>query len=94
MDHQQCCQTTAQCTPVAKITPPHNDQQPRPLVAAGTAPPDEDQQSTVAAATGETFQDEQLTLLGEIVTMIYQTTTQDAHRNYMVQRNLAQAMNE
>jgi len=40
------------------------------------------------------LQDEQLTLLGEIVTMIHQTTTRDAHRNHIVHRTLAQWMNE
>jgi len=40
------------------------------------------------------LQDEQLALLGEIVTMIHQTTTRDARRNHVVHRTLAQRMNE
>jgi len=40
------------------------------------------------------LQDEQLTLLGEIVTMIHQTTTWNARRNHVVQRTLALRMNE
>jgi len=40
------------------------------------------------------LQDEQLALLGEIVTMIHQTTTRYAHRNHVVHRTLAQWMNE
>ena len=36
----------------------------------------------------------QLALLGEIVTMIHQTTTRDVRRNHVVHRTLAQWMNE
>jgi len=81
-DHHQRCQTTAQRTPLADITPPQEDQE-----AAGPG------EGTPDPATA-TLQDEQLGLHGEIVTMIHQVTTQDAHRNHVVQRNLAQAMNE
>ena len=49
----------------------------------------------IAAATLTTaLQDEQLTLLGEIVTMIHQTTTRDACRNHIVHRKLAQQIYE
>jgi len=41
-----------------------------------------------------TLQDEQLTLLGEIITMIHQTTTGDGCRKHVVHRTLAQWMNE
>ena len=47
-----------------------------------------------AAAASTTPQDEQLPLLGEIVTMIHQTTTWDARHNHVVHRKLAQRMNE
>jgi len=81
-DHHQRCQTTAQRTPGPDITPPQEDQE-----AAGPA-------EGIPGPATTTLQDEQLGLLGEIVTMIHQTTTQDARRNHVVQRNLAQAMNE
>jgi len=40
------------------------------------------------------LQDEQLTLLGEIVTAIHQTTTRDARCNHVVYRTLTLRMNE
>ena len=40
------------------------------------------------------LQDEQLAFLGEIVTMIHQTTTRDTRRNHVVHQTLAQRMNE
>jgi len=40
------------------------------------------------------LQDEELTLLGEIVTMIHQTTTRDACSNHVIHWTLAQWMNE
>jgi len=45
-------------------------------------------------AASTTPQDEQLALVGEIVTMIHQTTTRDARRNHVVHQTRAQLMNE
>jgi len=61
---------------------------------ADITPPQEDQENIKPTAATAALQDEQLALLGEIVTMIHQTTTQDAHRNHVVHRTLAQRMNE
>jgi len=86
-DHHQHCQTTAQRTPVADIMPaPEEQELPGPI--------EENQEPHAAAAASTTPQDEQLALLGEIVTMIHQTTTRDAGRNHVVHRTLAQRMNE
>jgi len=63
----------AQRTPLANITPLQEDQE---AVCPGEGTPD--------PATA-TLQDEQLGLLSEIVTMIHQTTTQDARHNHVVQ---------
>jgi len=57
-------------------------------------PPQEDQENINPVATSAALQDKQLALLGEIVTMIHQTITQDACRNHVVHRTLAQLMNE
>ena len=57
-------------------------------------PPQEDQENINPAATTAALEDEQLALLGEIVTMIHQTTTQNALRNYVVHRTLAQRRNK
>jgi len=57
-------------------------------------PTQEDQENIIPAAVTAALQDEQLALLGEIVTMIHQTTTRDALRNHVVHRTLAQRMNE
>jgi len=80
-DHHQRCHTTAQRIPLADITPPQEDQE-----AAGPV------EGTPDPAT--TLQDEQLGLLGKIVTMIHQTTTRDAQCNHVVHRTLAERMNE
>jgi len=61
---------------------------------ADITPPQEDQENINPAATTAALQDEQLALLREIVTMIHQTTTQDARRNHVVHRTLTQRMNE
>jgi len=61
---------------------------------ADITPPQEDQENINPAAVTAALQDEQLTHLGEIVTMIHQTTTRDARRNHVVHRTLAQRMNE
>jgi len=81
-NHHLCCSAAAPRAPLADIT--QEDQE--------NAPPTED--PAAAATVAAALQDEQLTLLGEIVTMIYQTTTQDARRNHVVHRTLAQRMNE
>jgi len=61
---------------------------------ADIMPPQEDQENINPTAATAALQDEQLALLGEIVTMIHQTTTRDARRNHIVHRTLAQRMNE
>jgi len=86
-DHHQRCQTMAQQTPVADTMPaPEEQELPGPI--------EENQEPHTAAAASTTPQDEQLALLGEIVTKIHQTTTRDAHRNHVVHRTLAQRMNK
>jgi len=57
-------------------------------------PPQEDQENINPPAVTAALQDEQLALLGEIVTMIHQTTTRDTCRNHVVNLTLAQRMNE
>jgi len=61
---------------------------------ADITPPQEYQENINPEATTAALQDEQLALLGEIVTMIHQTTTRDTHRNHVVHRTHAQRMNE
>jgi len=57
---------------------------------ADITPPQEDQENINPTAATAAVQDEQLTLLGEIVTMIHQKTTPDAYRNHVVHRTLTQ----
>jgi len=85
-NHHLRCSAAAPCGPLADITPLQEDQKATPTEPAADP----------AAATTRTaaLQDEQLTLRGDIITMIHQTTTRDAHRNHVVQRTLAQRMNE
>jgi len=86
-DHHQRCQTMAQCTPLTDITPALEEQElPGPI--------EEDQENLAAAAVSTTPQEEQLALLGEIITMIHQTTTPDTRCKHVVHRTLAQHMNE
>jgi len=61
---------------------------------ADIMPPQEDQENINPTAATAALQGKQLALLGEIVTMIHQTTTRDTHRNHVVHRTLAQQMNE
>jgi len=61
---------------------------------ADITPPQDDQENINPQAATAALQDEQLALRREIVTMIHQTTTRDAHRNHVVHRSLAQRMNE
>ena len=61
---------------------------------ADIMPPQEDRENINPTAATAALQDEQLPLLGEIVTMIHQTTTRDACRNHVVHRTLAQRKNE
>ena len=56
-------------------------------------PPQEDQENIKPPAATTALQEEQLALLGEIVTMIHQTTTQNVCRNHVVHRMLTQRMN-
>jgi len=57
-------------------------------------PPQKDQENINSTAATAALQDEQLALLGEIITMINQTTTRDARHNHVVHWTLAQRMNE
>jgi len=61
---------------------------------ADIMPPEDDQENINPAAATAALQDEQLALLGEIVTMIHQTITQDTRQNHVVHRTLAQWMNK
>ena len=84
-NHHLRCSAAAPRNPLADITPPQEDQEAAP--AGHTPIPVTD---PIAAATMTTaLQDEQLTLLGEIVTMIHQTTTWDTLRNHIIHRTLA-----
>jgi len=81
-NHHLRCSVAPPREPLADLTPPQEDQE--------EIPTNPDKAATMAA----TIQDKRLTLLGEIVTMIHQMTTQDACRNHVVHRTLAQRMNE
>ena len=81
-NHHLRCSATAPREPPADIPPPQEDHE--------ETPDNLNEAATMAAA----IQEERLTLLGEIVTTIHQTTTQDARRNHAVHRALAQRMNE
>ena len=70
---------------MANFTSPQEDQEAAPV---GHAPDPTTDPITTATKT-TTLQDEQLTLLGEIVSMIHQTTTRDARRNHIVHWMLA-----
>jgi len=61
---------------------------------ADITPPQQDQENINPPVATVALQDEQLALLGEIVTMIHQTTTRDTCRNHVIHRTLAQQMNE
>ena len=89
-NHHLHCSAAAPCAPLADVTPPQEDQE---ATQAGYTPDPATNPIAVATMTAAR-QDELLTLLGEIVTMIHQTTTRDARRNHIVHRMLAQWMNE
>jgi hypothetical protein len=60
-------------------------------------PPQQDQEAATiehAPEPSAMLQDEQLALLTEVVTLIHQTTTQDALRHHVAQRTLEQRMDE
>jgi len=79
-NHHLRCSAAAPQNPLADVTPPQEDQEAAPTGHAANPASD-----PIAAATmTAVLQDEQLTLLGEIVTMIHQTTTWDARRNHVV----------
>jgi len=85
-NHHLRCSAAVLRTHLADITPLQEDQE---------AAPTESTANPIAAATmTAALQDEQLTLLGKIVTMIHQTTRRDARRNHVVHHTLAQRMNE
>jgi len=74
--------------PLADITTLQEDQE-------NIAPPEEVAADDAArAATPAALRDEQISLLHDIVTMLYHTTTRDARHNHVVHRTLAQRMNE
>jgi len=59
--------------------------------------PQQDREAALIEHTPEPFamlEDEQLALLTEVVTMIHQTTTQDARCHHVAQRTLEQRMDE
>jgi len=89
-NHHLRCSAAAPRNPLANVTSPQEDQE---AAQAGHAPDPAIDPFTAATMTAA-LQDEQLTLLGEIITMIHQTTTWDARRNHVVQWTLAQRMNE
>jgi len=89
-NHHLRCSAAAPRNPLADITPPQEDQEATPV---GHAPESATDPIAVATMTAA-LQDEQLTLLGEIVTMIHQTTTWDARRNHVVHRTLTLRMNQ
>jgi len=89
-NHHLRCSAAAQQNPLADVTPPQKEQE---AARVGHAP-DPDTDPITAATMTAALQDEQLTLLGEIVTMIHQTTTRNACPNHVVHWTLAQRMNE
>jgi len=86
MENHLRCSAAAPRAPLADITPLHEDQQ--------AAPTESNAEPITTTTMTAALQNKQLTLLGEIVTMIHQTTTQDARRNHVVHHTLAQHMNE
>jgi len=84
-NHHLRCSATAPRNTLADVTPPQEDQEAAP---AGHAPGPATNPIAVATMT-TVLQDEQLTLLGEIVAMIHQTTTRDTRRNHIVHQTLA-----
>jgi len=84
-NHHLRCSAAAPWNPMANFTSPQEDQEAAPV---GHAPDPTTDPITTATKT-TTLQDEQLTLLGEIVSMIHQTTTRDARRNHIVHWMLA-----
>ena len=69
-NHHLRCSTTVPRNPLADVTPPQEDQEATP---AGYTPDPPTEPIAVATMTAA-LQDEQLTLLGEIVTVIHKTT--------------------
>jgi len=89
-NHHLRCSAAAPWNPLPDIMSPQEDQEAAP---AGYTP--DPATNPIAAATmTATLQDEQLTLLGEIVTLIHQTTTLDARRNHVIHWMFTQQMNE
>jgi len=87
-NHHLRCSASAPRNRLADITSPQEDQE-------NIAPPREVAANDKAcAATPAALRDEQISLLHNIVTMLHHTTTRDARRNHIVQRTLAQQMNE
>jgi len=89
-NHHLHCSAAAPQNPLAEVTPPQEDQEAAP---AGHTPDSATDYIAVATMTAA-LQDEQLTLLGEIVTMIHQTTTRNARCNHVVHQTHARRMNE
>jgi len=81
-NHHLRCSATPPHKPLADLTPPQDDQE--------EIPTNPDKAATMATA----IQEERLTLLGKIVTMIHQTTTQDARHNHVVHQMVAQRINK
>jgi len=87
-NHHLRCSAAALRNPLADVTPPQEDQE---AGLVGHAPDPATDPIAVATMTAA-LQDEQLTLLGEIITMIHQTTTREACRNHVVHQTLVQQM--
>jgi len=83
--HHQRCQTTAQRALLADITPPLQENT-EPTGESENPGPD------VAVPARATLLYKQIRLLGEIVTTIHQTVTQEARHNHEIQRLLAKTI--
>ena len=89
-NHHLRCSAAALRNPLADVTPPQEHQEAAPAGYALNPATDPIAVATMTAA----LQDEQLTLLGEIITMIHRTSTRDVRRNHVVHQTLAKRMNE
>ena len=85
-NHHLRCSAAQRRTPLADITPLQEDQKDAATELTADC--------TVAKTITAALHDSQLTLLGEIVTMIHQTTTRDARHRHVVHCILTQRTNE
>jgi len=89
-NHHLRCSAVALCAPMANVTLPQEDQEAAPAWYAPDPATDPIAVATMTAA----LQDEQLTLLGEIITLIHETTTPNTRCNHVIHQKLAKQMNE